>query len=94
VVKNMSDKTLVSNARDYREIGEFWDTHDATEYGGQEPVEFEFDIRSHHRYFAIDDDLCLKVRRMADQRGISEEIFLNTIVREKISQIERSNLRE
>nr|VFJ42647.1 MAG: CopG antitoxin of type II toxin-antitoxin system [Candidatus Kentron sp. FM]VFJ43387.1 MAG: CopG antitoxin of type II toxin-antitoxin system [Candidatus Kentron sp. FM]VFK05527.1 MAG: CopG antitoxin of type II toxin-antitoxin system [Candidatus Kentron sp. FM] len=87
----MSDKTLVSNARNYREIGEFWDTHDATEYGSQEPVEFHMDIRLHHRYFAIDDELCLKLRRIAEQRGISEETFLNSIVRERISQIEQGN---
>nr|VFK38642.1 MAG: hypothetical protein BECKSD772F_GA0070984_102630 [Candidatus Kentron sp. SD]VFK44156.1 MAG: hypothetical protein BECKSD772E_GA0070983_10349 [Candidatus Kentron sp. SD]VFK77888.1 MAG: hypothetical protein BECKSD772D_GA0070982_100345 [Candidatus Kentron sp. SD] len=86
----MPDKTTTSNARDYREIGEFWDTRDATEHGDQEPVAFDVDIRSYRRYFAIDGTLCLKIRRIADQWGVSEETFLNTIVQEKINQIEQT----
>nr|VFK54841.1 MAG: CopG antitoxin of type II toxin-antitoxin system [Candidatus Kentron sp. TUN]VFK59928.1 MAG: CopG antitoxin of type II toxin-antitoxin system [Candidatus Kentron sp. TUN] len=87
----MPDKTTISNATDYREIGEFWDAHDATEYGGQKPAEFHIDIRSHRHYFAIDGQLCLKIRQIANQRGISEEVFLNTIVREKIDQTEQTS---
>jgi len=87
----MPDKTTISNAHDYREIGEFWDAHDATEHGDQDPVEFDMDIRSHRHYFAINGQLCLKIRQIADQRGISEETLLNTIVQEKINQIEQTS---
>ncbi len=38
--KSMSSKTPVSNARDYTKIGAFWDTHDATEWGEETPVDF------------------------------------------------------
>nr|VFJ68606.1 MAG: CopG antitoxin of type II toxin-antitoxin system [Candidatus Kentron sp. DK] len=90
----MPDKTTVSNARDYREIGEFWDAHDATEYGEEESVEFAIDIRSQRRYFVIDSSidgqLYRKIRQIADQRGVSEGTFLNAIVQEKINQIEQA----
>lgn len=39
-------KSSISQAQSYREIGEFWDTHDVTEYWeATEPVEFEVDIQ-------------------------------------------------
>jgi len=40
-------KTSVSEARSYRVIGEFWDTHDLADYWHRmRPVKFEVAIRS------------------------------------------------
>nr|VFJ95993.1 MAG: hypothetical protein BECKH772A_GA0070896_100957 [Candidatus Kentron sp. H]VFJ96609.1 MAG: hypothetical protein BECKH772B_GA0070898_100948 [Candidatus Kentron sp. H]VFK02524.1 MAG: hypothetical protein BECKH772C_GA0070978_100937 [Candidatus Kentron sp. H] len=86
----MPDKTTVSNARHYREIGEFRDGHDATECGGEEPVAFDMDIQSHDRYLAIDEALYPRIRRIAHRWGMSEGVFLNTIVQEKIERIEQT----
>ena len=37
-------KSSISNATSYEEIGEFWDTHDTTDYADQtHEVEFELD---------------------------------------------------
>jgi len=93
-LKNMPDKTTaktaISHAHDYREIGEFWDVRDATEYGEEEPAEFEVDTSSQRRYFAIKGALYPKIRKIADHWGVSEGTFLNTIVQERIEQIERA----
>jgi hypothetical protein len=41
------NKTPISQARTYEEIGEFWDTHDAADYCDQmEPAEFEIHLHS------------------------------------------------
>jgi hypothetical protein len=47
-------KTTVSNAGSYQEIGAYWDKHDATEFGEQEPVEFDVQIRSQRHYFPVE----------------------------------------
>jgi len=41
------DRSSISGAQSYREIGEFWDEHDLGEYWEQTgPAEFDVDIRS------------------------------------------------
>jgi hypothetical protein len=82
----MPDKTSISNAHTYQEIGAFWDEHDATEFGEQTEVEFEVNIKSQRRYYPLDRHLSLKIRQIAEERGISEETLLNLWVQEKISQ--------
>lgn len=82
----MPDKTSISKARTYQEIGAFWDEHDATEFGEQTEVEFEVNIKSQRRYYPLASDLSLKIRQIAEARGISEETLLNLWVQEKIGQ--------
>ena len=85
----MPDRTSVSNAGSYQEIGAYWDKHDAIEFGGQEPVEFDVHIRSQRHYFPVEGQLWQKIRRLADHRGVSEETLLNIFLKERIDQLER-----
>ena len=40
------NRSSISKAKSYKEIGEFWDSHDLTDYWDKtEPVEFEVDIQ-------------------------------------------------
>ncbi|SRR6185295_16152280 len=40
-------RSSISNARSHKDIGEFWDTHDLTDYWDQTtPAEFKVDIQS------------------------------------------------
>jgi hypothetical protein len=86
----MPNSPTVSNATTYQEIGEFWDTLDATKAGDDEPVEFDVHIRLQRHYVPIDPALFLKVRDLADQRGVSEETLLNLLLQERICQLERA----
>jgi len=44
-------KSSISKAKSYKEIGEFWDTHDLTEYWDQtKKTSFEVDIESEVTY--------------------------------------------
>ena len=53
-------KSTISEAGTYREIGEFWDTHDLADYWDQsEAVDFEVDIQSEATYFALERQLSL-----------------------------------
>jgi len=82
-------KGSLSKARSYAELGEFWDTHELTEYWEQtKPAEFEVDIRSEVTYYALDSTLSAEVRALAERRGVAPETLLNLWVQEKLHQAE------
>ena len=82
----MTTKTPVSDSISYQGIGEFWDKHDANDFGGQEEVEFSVNIESQFRYYSLDQNLSIKLRNIARSRGLTEEALLNSLVEEKVSQ--------
>jgi len=80
-------KASISKARSYEEMGEYWDTHDASEAWDQgEPVEFEIDIKSDKRYYPIEKSLSQKLTQIARAQGVSSETLLNLWVQEKIAK--------
>lgn len=81
------NKSSISKARSYREIGEFWDTHDLGDYWDQtQPVDFEVNLQSETTYYPVDSALSTKVRELARQRGVSAETLLNLWVQEKLQE--------
>lgn len=78
------DKSSISHAQSYQAIGEFWDTHDLGEFWDDTtPVEFKVDLQAEVTYYAIDPNLSVNLRKVAEQRGISAETLLNLWVQEK-----------
>jgi len=90
----MDEKSSISQAQSYKEIGEFWDTHDVADYADKrhpgwdqtEPVEFEVDIQSEARYYPLESTLAASVAKIAWQRGVSVETLLNLWVQEKLQE--------
>ena len=82
----MSDKTSVSNVESYQGIGDYWDEHDSTEFGEEKEVGFDLQIHSQRRYFPLDSKLFLKIRKIAENHGVSEETLLNLWIQEKVNQ--------
>ena len=84
----MKDKSSISEAQSYMDIGEFWDTHDLADYWDRtEPAEFEVDVLSEITYYALDRKLSEDVRALARKRGVSADTLLNLWVQEKLQQI-------
>ena len=82
------NKTSVSRATSYQEIGEYWDTHDLAEVWEQtEPAEFEVDIRSEQVYYRLDRELSSQIVTLAHTRGVSAETLLNLWIQEKLEQV-------
>jgi metal-dependent HD superfamily phosphatase/phosphodiesterase len=80
-------RSSISKARSYREIGEFWDTHDLSEYWDQTtPVEFEVDIQSEATYYPIEKELSEKIHAIAKKRGVSPETLLNLWLQERVGE--------
>ena len=72
-----ANRSSISQAQSYQEIGDFWGTHDVTDYWEEtEPVEFEVDIQSEVRYCALERTLVKQVSKIARQRGVSVETLV------------------
>jgi hypothetical protein len=81
------NRSSISKAQSYKEIGDFWDTHDLADYWEQtQPVEFEVDIQSEVTYYPLDITLAAAVCSVAKRRGVSPETLLNLWVQEKLQE--------
>ncbi len=82
-----ANKSSISQAQSYQEIGEFWDTHDVTDYWEDtESAEFEVDIQSEVRYCALERTLVNQVSEIAWQKGVSVETLVNLWIQEKVKE--------
>ena len=80
-------KSSTSEASSYQEIGEFWDTHDLSDYWDQtKPAEFEVDIQSEAIYYPVEPKLSAQIFSVAKQRGVSPETLLNLWLQEKLGE--------
>ena len=80
------NKTPISKASSYAEIGEYWDDHDLSDHWDQtKAAAFEVDIRSSAVYFPVERGLAEKLREAADSHGVSAETLLNLWVQEHVT---------
>jgi len=78
-------KTAISGASSYREIGEFWDEHDLSEYWDKtRDVQMEVDIQSSTTYVPVESSLAERLRAEAESRGVSPKTLLNQWVLEHV----------
>jgi hypothetical protein len=81
------NKSSISDAETYQEIGEFWDDHDLADYWDKiEPVEFEVEIQSNTIYFPVESNLSTKLAAAAKKHGVSPETLVNLWLQEKIAE--------
>ncbi len=81
------NRSSISKAESYKEIGDFWDTHDLADYWDKtKSVEFEIEIQSEVTYYAIDKELSANIRAIAKQQGVSADTLLNLWVQEKLQE--------
>ncbi|MCX7047197.1 MAG: CopG family antitoxin [Candidatus Sumerlaeota bacterium] len=67
------------------EAGEFWDTHDLTDYLDQtRPVQLDVDLKTHRYLTALEPELAQQLLARARQRGVSTETLINVWLKEKL----------
>lgn len=77
-----NNRSSISQAETLDEMGEFWGTHDFTEFDSDLPdVEFTFG-----NSIAIEPDLLSAVERQARLRGVSTETLVNLWLQEKLTE--------
>ncbi len=81
------NKSSISNATSYREIGEFWDTHDLADYWDKtKPAHFDVELESETTFFGVEKSLSKKLAAVAKQKGVSSRALLNRWLEEKLSK--------
>jgi hypothetical protein len=72
------NKSSISRARSYREIGQFWEVHDLSDFWSKtKKVKFDVDIASEVTYYPIERDLAEKIQSLARTRGVSPDTLVN-----------------
>jgi len=85
--KTKEQRTSLSGARTLREIADFWDTYDLTDFEDQtRDVEIEVEIESRRHYVAIDPELMEQLTREARERGLSTQSLVNLWLQERLAQ--------
>ena len=82
------NKSSISNAGSYAEIGEFWDEHDLGEFEEQTyPVEFDVRVPLLSKvYVPLERDVAEVLRNAAATEGVSTETLVNNWLKETIEQ--------
>ena len=81
------DRSSISKAKSYKEIGDFWDAHDLSDFWDQtKKIQFEVDIKSEITYCSLDKRLAKQVQSIAQKRGVSADILINLWVQEKLQE--------
>lgn len=80
------NKSSISKATSYQEIGEYWDSHDLGEVWDEtEEATFEVDLQSDVFYYAVENSLSSKLHSIAEKRGVSPETLVNLWLQEKVN---------
>ena len=85
-----SEPASISRGTTAREIGEFWDSHDFTDYEAECPDvtdQFEFDIQSVRHLVAVDPDLLQEAITSAHRKGIAVRSLINLALREALDRL-------
>ncbi len=75
------DRSSISQADSYQAIGEFWDTHDFTDFDDPARPDEEFEIQDTVR---IEAGLLTAIEKLAYARGVSSETLVNLWLQEKL----------
>ncbi len=82
------NRTRISKATTYKEIGEFWDSHSLADYWDQtKPAKFDVNIQSEITYYPLANGLSAKIRKVAKRRGVKPETLLNLWIQEKLQKV-------
>ena len=82
-----ASKTSLSQARTYQQVGEFWDSHDLSDFWDRtRPADFDVTIRSETTYCPVEARLAARLRSLAQRRGVSAETLVNLWLQEKLSE--------
>jgi len=81
------NKSSLSKARSYAEIGEYWDQHDLSDvWGKTRKVKFEVVAEPEATYYPIEKDLSEKIQSVARKQGVSSDTLVNLWLEQKVKE--------
>ncbi len=79
------NKSSISKTSSYRDMGEYWDTHDLSKvWGKTKKVKFDVKIETEATYCAIEKTLSEKIQTIAQKKGISSDTLVNLWIQQKL----------
>ena len=81
--------TSISKAKTYEQIGEFWDSHDFTEFDDESALDINFEISCK---ISVEPDLLSSIEKQAKLRKIDTETLVNLWLHEKLNQLNKEML--
>jgi hypothetical protein len=76
----------ISKANTYEKMGEFWDSHDFTEFDDENSPDVKFEISCK---ISVEPDLLSSIEKHAKLRKIDTETLINLWLNEKLNQVNR-----
>jgi hypothetical protein len=79
------NKSSISKAQSYAEIGEFWDKHDLSEFWDEtRKVKFDVVLEPEATYYPIGKDLAEKINSVARKEGVTSGSLVNRWLGQKL----------
>ncbi|MBN1795757.1 MAG: hypothetical protein JW804_03715 [Sedimentisphaerales bacterium] len=86
--KSSNRKSSVSRARTYRAMGDFWDSHDLSDFWDKtRPARASVHLESEESFYGIEKGLSQTINKVAKQRGVSPHTLVNLWLQEKIRKL-------
>jgi len=81
------NKSSISKARSYVEIGEFWDQHDLSDFWGKsKKVKFDVVLEPEATYYPVEKSLSEKIQSVASKQGVSSNALVNRWLEQKVKE--------
>ena len=84
------NKSSISKAQSYAEIGEFWDRHDLSDYWTKtRKVKLEVVLEPETTYYPVEKNLAEKINSVARKRGVPSDTLVNRWLDQKLKETQR-----
>jgi CopG antitoxin of type II toxin-antitoxin system len=81
------NKSSISKARSYAEIGEFWDKQDLSDFWSKtRKVKFDVVLEPEATYYPVQKDLSEKIQSEARKQGVPSDTLVNLWLEQKIKE--------
>jgi hypothetical protein len=81
------DKSSISKAASYSEIGEFWDDHDLTAFWKKtRKVKMDVVLEPEATYYPVEKNLSAKIQSLARKKGVSSDALINLWLKQKLKE--------
>jgi hypothetical protein len=81
------NKSSISEASSYEDIGAYWDTQDLSKvWHKTRKVKFDIQIESETIYYPIEKSLSEKIQSIAKRQGVSSDTLINLWIQQKVQE--------
>ena len=82
------NKSQISKADSYEKMGEFWDSHDLTDFNNEsKKVNFNVGIKNDKIYCVVDRKISDELQSLANKRGIAPDVLVNLFLQEQLKSL-------